>query len=148
MSKIESFNRQNVKLLRVEMEEALKQVAERYDLGISLGSISYMEANFNVRVEVATKSEDGAVISTAALAFKRNSKWDGIKPEALGEKFNFKNKDYTITGWNTRAKKYPVQAEDEQGKGFGFMPKSIRMGLKRRDRDDLLIEGWAEWHRQ
>ena len=142
MSKIKTFNGQSVRLLRVEMEEALKQVAERYDLGISLGRITYTETNFKVKVEVATKSEDGVVGSQAALAFGQYSKWDGIKPEALGQRFNFKNKDYTITGYNTRARKYSMQAIDEQGESFGFMPKSVRLGLKRRDRDDLLVPGF------
>ena len=141
---IKAFNKPNLQDLRGEIAEALKEVSEKFNIDIKLGHITYSATNFSTRLSVATKSDDGVALTKEAMAFERNSKWDGIKAEALGETFRFRGEVYTIAGWNTRARKYPVQATRRDGSKAGFVPVTVRVALRDKGREDLLVEGYVE----
>lgn len=138
-NQIKEFNRENLRVLRARMSEALAPVAEEFGLSMELGRMGYQSSNFSVKVEVSTKGENGEVYNKDAEAFGICSKWVGIKAEALGETFNSGDSTYTLTGWKPRSPKYPVLAtEVSTGKTFKFTAESVVRALRLGGKESLL----------
>ena len=96
-AKIESFNPQNLKALRAEMDEALKSVAAKYGVAIRTGNARYTAENTTFKIDISTVS-NGVVIDKSAADFTRYCGGYGLKPEHLGAAITFNGERYTIKG--------------------------------------------------
>ena len=112
---IQTFNRPNVQGLRNEIDEALDRVAKKYGITISAGNCSFSGNEANFKLKLNTKGTDGTVIT------QESQNWDIYKSRTncshlkVGDKITIQGGTYILTGYNTRARKAPIQFKDVFG---------------------------------
>jgi len=96
--------------IRDEMDDVLEAVAKKHGLKIKVGSVRYSSTEGNFKVKVNTIAADGTVESMERVQFKVSASSYGLDPNWLDQTFIHEGSKYKITGFNTRAKRFPVQA--------------------------------------
>lgn len=118
MKDINQFNRANIKGLRDEINEALSSVASKYGITITAGNCSFSGNEANFKLKLNTIGEGGTVIT------RESQMWDLYKSRTncshlkVGDTIMIQGTPYTLTGYNTRAKKAPIQFKDSRGQGY------------------------------
>ena len=118
MQDIKQFNRANIKGLRNEIDEALDRVAKKYGITISAGNCTFSGNEANFKLKLNTIGEGGTVIT------RESQNWDFYKNRTqcthlnVGDKITIQGNPYTLTGYNTRARKAPIQFKDSRGNGY------------------------------
>jgi len=118
MKDIKQFNRTNIKGLRNEIDEALDRVAKRYGITISAGNCTFSGNEANFKLKLNTIGEGGTVIT------QESQNWDFYKSRTncghlnIGDKITIQGSTYTLSGYNTRARKAPIQFKDSRGNGY------------------------------
>jgi hypothetical protein len=116
--KISNFSRANIKGLRNEIDEALDQVAKKYGITISAGNCTFSGNEANFKLKLNTIGEGGTVIT------RESQMWDLYKSRTncshlnVGDTITIQGNPYTLTGYNTRAKKAPIQFKDNGGNNY------------------------------
>ena len=118
MKKIESFNKPTIIQLRSSIDKALDQVAKEYGITISAGNCSFSGNEANFKLKLNTIGEGGTVIT------QESQNWDFYKSRTncghlnIGDKITIQGSTYTLSGYNTRARKAPIQFKDSRGNGY------------------------------
>jgi hypothetical protein len=118
MKDINQFNRANIKGLRDEINEALSSVASKYGITISAGNCSFSGNEANFKLKLNTIGEGGTVIT------RESQMWDLYKSRTncshlkVGDQIMIQGTPYTLTGYNTRARKAPIQFKDSRGNNY------------------------------
>jgi len=112
------FNRSNVKQLRNELDAVLQEFAEKNNLSINIGNISFDNAsvkckNFSIGVK-------GAVSPTML----RLSSGLGFKGSAYGQTFETQGNTYTITSLKPHNKRQII-AVDSNGSSYAFPKRMV-----------------------
>ena len=117
MSKITQFDKINIDTISREMMDALQRVGARYGVKFDRKSIRYTKGDFRVTVQCEVEEKAEGVLTKEEQNYNYHGKLLKGLPE-LGTKFRGEDGlEYTIVGWNTRARKYPVMLVDQRGKG-------------------------------
>ena len=87
--------------------------------------------NFRCKLEaVSTADSTGKTVNPAKANFESKAFLVGVKKTSFGKTFSARGVNYTITGLNTRAKKYPIQAQRGNGQQYKFpvdmLPANLR----------------------
>ena len=118
MKDINQFNRANIKGLRDEINEALDSVAKKYGITISAGNCTFSGNEANFKLKLNTIGEGGTVIT------RESQMWDIYKSRTncshlnVGDTITIQGNTYTLTGYNTRARKAPIQFKDSKGNNY------------------------------
>ena len=128
MTKINSFDRDNVGHIGSEMIEALNKVGAKYGVGFSKKSIRYGTADFRVTVNAVIMNREEGVLTKAEQAYNMNREENSL-PE-LGTEYFSKGITMTIVGWNTRARKYPVNLKGSDGRSYKNSAYGVRMATQ------------------
>ena len=118
MQDIKEFKRANIKGLRNEIDEALDQVAKKYGITIKAGNCSFSGNEANFKLKLNTIGEGGTVIT------RESQNWDFYKSRTecshlnVGDEIMIQGNYYTLTGYNTRARKAPIQFKDSRGNSY------------------------------
>jgi len=118
MKKIESFNKPTIVQLRSSIDKALDQVAKEYGITISAGNCSFSGNEANFKLKLNTIGEGGTVIT------RESQMWDLYKSRtncshlSIGDKITIQGNTYTLSGYNTRASKAPINFTDSRGNGY------------------------------
>ncbi len=109
--KIKSFNKGNLKVLRSEIDSALKEVGEKYGVDLSAGGGSYTytqhEVTFKLKVSVLDASGESVQGRDDFILY---GMLKGFDEDDFGRTFTTDDgKTFKITGWNRRRRKYPVE---------------------------------------
>jgi hypothetical protein len=127
---INQLDRETIVNLRKEMEAAMQVVAAKHGIVIKFGNCKFSPENASFKLDVATKAQNGSVITREATAFKQSAVYYGLKSEDLGKVFTFNGKTFKLTGLLPKSRKYPFQATCLQdGKSYK-LPESIASLLK------------------
>ena len=127
--KVTSFDRPTVKALRVDLDSALAKVAKEYGIEISTGNISFSGDNCSIKVKASVIGSDGTVMTKEATDFARYAKLHGLDAK-VGDTFMNAGVTYTITGWKSRSRKYPVTAKSSKdGKTYKVPVRMVKAGL-------------------
>lgn len=114
------LSRQKVREIMADCEEALKAVAEKHGFELARRSCSYTEHEMPVAFRLVEVGEDGNALTREAGAFEQLKKFYGLEGVSVGDTFKNRGRIFRVTGLNSRAPKYPVLAEDLQGKKYKF----------------------------
>lgn len=126
-----SFTKTNLKNIRADIEAALASVEATYNCKFSLGNIRFSDHNFRGKLECNSVADaSGNTINPAEVHFNDNRWRVGLAKDAFGKTFTAQGRRYTIVGVNTRAKKYPVQAETAAGRRYKFPMSALPASLK------------------
>ena len=118
MKKIESFNKPQIVQLRSEIDNALNSVAKKYGIIISAGNCSFSGNEANFKLKLNTIGDGGTVIT------RESKMWDLYKSRTncshlnIGDTITIQGNSYTLSGYNTRARKAPINFTDSRGNGY------------------------------
>lgn len=127
MKKIESFNKPQIVQLRSEIDNALDQVAKKYGITISAGNCSFSGNEANFKLKLNTIGDGGTVIT------RESKMWDLYKSRtncshlSIGDTITIQGNSYTLSGYNTRARKAPINFTDSRGNGYKCSIQMLNM---------------------
>ena len=101
------------------MDNALAQVAQEYGITINTGNARFSgnEVTFKVKANTVD-STTGTAITKEAQTFELVKHQEGIGHLSVGDTVILQGKEFILKGYNTRARKSPIQIEDQQGRGY------------------------------
>lgn len=123
-----NFDREKVRELRYEIEEALKRIEG--PVSFKVGSASFTDNAVTFKLEVSTINNDGTVNTKEAEDFRLNARLYGLLPDALNQTFEYLDQTYTIIGCKPRSKKYPILCKCGE-KTFKFPARTVQLCLNR-----------------
>ena len=100
--------------LRKDLQKAMDEVLSKRNLVASIGTItSYSRTGthvtFKTEISEMTNQHGRVKLDLNAKALLGKLPELGMKPEVFNEPFMFKHSKIRIKGYNTRARKYPVE---------------------------------------
>lgn len=116
--KISNFSRANIKGLRNEIDEALDQVAKKYGITISAGNCTFSGNEANFKLKLNTIGEGGTAITRESQMWNLYKGRTNCSHLSVGDTIQLQGNSYILTGYNTRAKKAPIQFKDSKGNGY------------------------------
>ena len=123
---IKQFDKTNLQGLRVEMDNALQAISNKYGITIKAGNASFSGNECTFKVKLNTKGTDGTVITKEAKDFDRYKGLHGMDHLSVGDTIYIQGSPYILTGFNTRARKAPINFTNSVGSGYKC---SVRMLL-------------------
>jgi hypothetical protein len=123
---IKQFDKTNLQTLRVEMDNALQAISNKYGITIKAGNASFSGNECTFKVKLNTKGTDGTVITKEAKDFDRYKGLHGMDHLSVGDTIYIQGSPYILTGFNTRARKAPINFTNSVGSGYKC---SVRMLL-------------------
>jgi len=114
MSKINQFDRQTLRSLRVDLDAARATIASKYGIQLSAGNISFTSETATIKV-AAGIIKNGTVVTPEAKAFDRYKSLVGLGNLNVGDTINIQGKEYTISGYKPRSKNAVTVHRDGRG---------------------------------
>jgi hypothetical protein len=121
------IDRATIKLIADELEAAVQTVAEKHGIQITSGRQQYGHTRGTIKMELATINEDGEAQTPERTALDMLGALDGIKH---GMTFTNRGRTFTVTGYNSRARKRPYICERDDGGSYVFPAESLKALLK------------------
>lgn len=125
--KINNFDRATARVLREEINQAFKSIEAKYGITLSAGNISFSNNEASIKVKANTIGDNGQVETKEARNWGVYAEYNGLGGLKVGDTIDLQGKSFTIKGWNTRARKSPVQIEDAQGRGYKCSVSMVKM---------------------
>jgi len=116
------INRDKAKQISADVEAALKAVATKHGLTVTVRGGSFTAGTFKPRVEFKSGDADRAEFEQYARMF-------GLPADAFGKTFAVRGMRYAIKGLRLNSRKRPVLAERLDGKMFCFEVAAVLAGL-------------------
>ena len=127
MTKITNFDKPTIKAIRVAMDDALAQVEKAYGIKISTGNARFSGNEVTFKVKANTVTSAGNAITKEAQMFDIVKHQEGIGHLSVGDIVTLQGKQFTLKGFNTRARKSPINIEDMQGRGYKCSVQMLKM---------------------
>ena len=126
---IKQFDTINLQGLRHEMDYALRAISDKYGITIKAGNASFSGNECTFKVKLNTQGTDGTVITKEAKSWDlykglANGPLDGLSHLNIGDTIYIQGSPYILSGYNTRARKAPINFTDSLGRGYKC---SVRM---------------------
>jgi len=114
MAKIKKFSKPVLKMLRVDVDEALRVVAEKHGIEIKGGNWSFTEDTVTMKLE--GRVEGGK--SAEMIALEMYSEEAVGQKICVGDEFDFKANVGVakVVGFKTRSPKFPFVIENANGR--------------------------------
>lgn len=121
-----NINGNTIDQFREEFNKVKKELEDKFDVTISLGTITYWEERFSAKLTVYNSQDPEFIAEQNFNADVWKYEDIGFMPGMYRQIFIGRdNERYAIMGFNTRATKYPLQiiqlrtgAHHKAGKGF------------------------------
>ena len=127
--KVSNFDKPSIKAIRIAMDEALAKVSKEYGIKISTGNARFSGDEVTFKVKANTIGSGGKVQTKEAQAWDIYSKMNGFDHLAVGDCVQLQGKSFTIAGWNTRARKSPIEIEDQAGRSYKCSIAMLKRGI-------------------
>lgn len=127
MNKIETFNKPQIVQLRSEIDKALDRVAKEYGITISAGNCSFSGNEANFKLKLNTIGEGGTVITRESKMWNLYKSRTNCSHLNVGDTITIQGNPYTLSGYNTRAKKAPINFTDSRGNGYKCSIEMLNM---------------------
>jgi len=117
-TEITTFNKSNLQSLRIEIDNALKSVEDQFGIKLHAGNASFSGNEVTFKLKGNTISEGGEAITKEAMDWNRHKGLHGMDHLSVGDQIKIQGKNYILTGFNTRARKAPINFKDLRGNGY------------------------------
>ena len=113
---INQFTKAEVINLRNEINAALSSIEKKYGIKLNAGNASFSGNECTYKLKANTIGDGGTVIT------RESTNWDFYKSRTncshlnVGDRIKIQGADYILTGYNTRAKKAPIQFKSIDGR--------------------------------
>ena len=126
--KVSNFDKPTIKAIRAAMDQALATVASEYGITINTGNARFSgnEVTFKVKANTVDRAT-GTAITKEAQTFEAVKYQEGIGHLSVGDTITLQGKAFILKGYNTRARKSPIQIEDMQGRGYKCSVSMLKM---------------------
>ena len=124
MSKIQQFDRQSLRALRVDLDQAMATIASKYGIQLSAGNISFTSETATIKVQAGVV-KNGTVVTKEAKDFDRYKSLVGLGSLNVGDSINIQGKEYTISGYKPRSKSAVVV--QREGRGYKVSVDMVKM---------------------
>jgi hypothetical protein len=121
--KFMEFNNAYFKKFRDDFNATVKELAEKYNVKIELGGISYGANDFTTKL-TATRTD----VNVEKENFERNCAAFGFKPEDYLKQFSDRGQMFELTGFNLKASVNKAQFRDVKTKSGYHGPISFVKG--------------------
>ena len=125
--KVSQFDKPTIKAIRMAMDQALATVANEYGITINTGNARFSGNEVTFKVKANTMSSDGTANTKEADNFELYKNSIGLGWLEVGDQIMLQGKYFTLKGYNTRARKSPIQIEDAQGRGYKCSVEMVKM---------------------
>ncbi len=125
--KVTNFDKPTIKAIRMAMDNALATVEKEYGITISTGNARFSGNEVTFKVKANTTSTDGQANTKEADNFELYKNSIGLGWLAVGDQIMLQGKYFTLKGYNTRARKSPIQIEDSNGRGYKCSVEMVKM---------------------
>ena len=125
--KVTNFDKPTIKAIRMAMDNALATVEKEYGITISTGNARFSGNEVTFKVKANTKSADGTVQTKEAQMWDLYAPTHGLGHLSVGDTIQLQGKSFTIAGYNTRARKSPINITDSQGRGYKCSVAMVKM---------------------
>ena len=125
--KVTNFDKPTIKAIRMAMDNALATVEKEYGITISTGNARFSGNEVTFKVKANTQSIDGQVNTKEADNFELYKNSIGLGWLEVGDQILLQGKYFTLKGYNTRARKSPIQIEDSNGRGYKCSVEMVKM---------------------
>ena len=119
---------------KVDVEDALKDVAKKYNVDIKAGHISYGSISFKLGLEVTQKVNGASDAGEATWSYYCGSY--GFKRDDYGKIVTIKGEKYRISGINERSKYHILVKRVKDDVEYGFLPGIVREALDNLERGE------------
>ena len=116
--KVTNFDKPTIKAIRQAMDNALAQVADEYGITINTGNARFSGNEVTFKVKANTLDATGSANTKEAQMFDLYKHSEGIGHLNVGDTVTLQGQSFILKGYNTRARKSPIQIEDMQGRGY------------------------------
>jgi hypothetical protein len=116
--KVSNFDKPSIKAIRMAMDIALAKVEKQYGIKISTGNARFSGDEVTFKVKANTIGTGGQVQTKEAQNWAMMAQANGLDGFSVGDTIQLQGKSFTIKGWNTRARKSPINIEDQNGRGY------------------------------
>lgn len=132
--KINSLNRNNIKMVRNNLQNDLNQVGAKYGLSIELGSIRYSENDLTSKIKVVVLN--GANSNDAdKIYFENNCNRYGLNENDFDRAISLHDGTRCyICGIKPQNKKYPIIVKNEFNKKYKLSSYHVRECIKAQDK--------------
>lgn len=124
--KVQNFDKPSIKAIRIAMDEALAKVEKQYGIKISTGNARFTGDEVTFKVKANTIGTGGQVQTKEAQNWALMAPSHGLGHFSVGDTIKLQGKSFTIKGWNTRARKAPINIEDQNGRGYKCSPNMVK----------------------
>jgi hypothetical protein len=124
--KITSFDKPSIKAIRVSINDAMKKVEEEYGIKISAGNASFSNNEVTFKLKANVIGDGGVVQTREAQAWDIYASQHGLSHLAVGDTIELMGKSFTISGYNTRARKSPINIVDMNGRHYKCSVEMIK----------------------
>ena len=125
--KVTNFDKPTIKAIRMAMDQALATVASEYGITINTGNARFSGNEVTFKVKANTQSSDGTVNTKEAQMWDLYKQSIGLGHLSVGDTIQLQGKSFTIAGYNTRARKSPINITDAQGRGYKCSVAMVKM---------------------
>ena len=125
--KVTNFDKPTIKAIRMAMDQALATVANEYGITINTGNARFSGNEVTFKVKANTTSSDGTANTKEADMFELVKHQEGLGHLSVGDTVTLQGKDFILKGFNSRARKSPIQIEDMQGRGYKCSVSMLKM---------------------
>ncbi len=125
--KVTNFDKPTIKAIRVAMDSALAKVEKDYGIKISTGNARFSGNEVTFKVKANTVTSDGVANTKEADNWDLYKHTIGLEWLNVGDQIMLQGKYFTLKGYNTRARKSPIQIEDMQGRGYKCSVEMVKM---------------------
>ena len=125
--KVTNFDKPTIKAIRMAMDQALATVANEYGITINTGNARFSGNEVTFKVKANTTSSDGTANTKEADMFELVKNQEGLGHLSVGDTVTLQGKDFILKGFNSRARKSPIQIEDMQGRGYKCSVSMLKM---------------------
>ena len=125
--KVTNFDKPTIKAIRMAMDNALAKVEKEYGITISTGNARFSGNEVTFKVKANTLDSSGSANTKEADMFDLYKEQIGLGWLNPGDQILLQGKYFTLKGYNTRARKSPIQIEDAQGRGYKCSVEMVKM---------------------
>tara|TARA_R110000782_G_scaffold129368_1_gene220972 strand:- start:279 stop:674 length:396 start_codon:yes stop_codon:yes gene_type:complete len=123
---ITQFNKSNIRALRVELNEAMKSLSDKYGVKVHAGNASFSTNEVTFKLTLNVLNENGLALTQNAEYFELVKEGYGLGHFSIGDSVRLGSDTYVLSGFNNRASKNQIEISDlKNNKTYGCTVAAI-----------------------